>query len=273
MRHRAHKVGQAIDSDALKFLSPGYAYITDLAKRQAIIDAVSAMKDSGLWNYFVGIYPYVSDGIGKARNLQHRYNLKDPDNYNLTILPTYAEPPASDSGSDYGVGPNYVMDSNIPVNIFNDQGHCLGCYYDYKGRSQSGASYDIYGRTATSNGLFLHTSVNNGAQRFSGFDSTSFLQVSHAVTKGFLCGTRENNSSRQALYRDGILRGQNSNAPNYPDDLSEPETIVIGGQFPNPTTNTFAEHRCDIVAYGIPESLMDELDTIVLNYQTALGRA
>lgn len=109
MHHHGLIRPSSYDSDALSFILA--TNISNNSKRQSINDLVISLKTNDLWEKFLAIYPFVSDGINKQRIEQHKYNLLNPNEHALNIF--------GDTHSDNGFQTTAGVDPPISYAITN----------------------------------------------------------------------------------------------------------------------------------------------------------
>ena len=249
------------DTDADLFITN--AGITDPTIQDAITNLVLGLKANNTWNSYYAIYPFASDGISQTREFQHKWNLKDTTNYNITWGGTVnhdADGVMSDGSTGYG-NTNFLY-SNI-------------------GATAIDFSFGFYSQTNTSTNGGVEMGVNN-------FGNGAFLNLMQSLETEFFMQNQKINVSYgtdtlgyyvankasatdMSLNKNGTSIGVNT-VSNSPSTYSQNINILAWNN--NNSAGNYSLHKSSFITIGqgfTTQQVSDDYDTIN-DFQIALTR-
>ncbi len=246
-----------MDEDAIKFIIA--ATITSSIQMYAIDRLVKRFKDSGLWNKFNAIYPFVG---GTATT--HKYNLKDPRDldaaYRLTISAGWTHTSNGMIGTGAVFGCPSCSTSLSPNSVLSSTDYHLSLYSRTNNQT---SGYDIASNEKI--GIIMKYSngtgyiLNNTYNSFSNSNRTDKLHV------------LSNKSSTATLYRNATsIHSIGASSFTLPT-----EAIAIGSDI-RPSTGfvdgSSKEFAFVSIGSGLTSGEVSTLNIVVQEYQTTLGR-
>jgi hypothetical protein len=168
------KVG--FDPDALTFITD--AGITNSTEQGAIDNLVRGLKDDGLWNRMLAIYPFVGN-----TSTQQRFNLKDTSTFKMTFYGGWAHsstgalPDGSTSYADTGFTPSTSWAAtlgNSSISAYSKTNNVdAGALWGTRGAPSNTSLYPLL-ITGTGTNIFHNT---NNAQVPSPVPTTSAINL------------------------------------------------------------------------------------------------
>ena len=250
-----------LDGSADAFLSA--AGITDWKITQAINNLVKDLKTSGIWSSCIAIYPFVG---GTSTTM--KYNLIDTTLYAITFNggATYSStgylPNGTTGFANTGINASAKLtQSNASLSFYSRtnaaavNGVCIGA---------------IVGTIAPMVGMYLKTASTTADARNSAGAGTQSVSVSNTDSRGFYVMSKTSAAiGGLVLYKNGSSIGSNSAAITT---NTYPNTNLLIGAFSS--TYSFDNKECAFasIGTGLTATQVSQLNTIVTNFQTALGR-
>lgn len=250
-----------VDPDAASFFTR--AGITDPTQQNAINDLVIQLKNAGIWNSFVALYPFVG---GTAAT--HSHNLKS-SSFQITWNGTVTHNANGVQGNGTtGYGDPGITPSTSGLLLNSTHG---GCYINQVENTAKGAQFGGPS-LGTLDQFFQLTLQDGGANFFYDCYGTATGRVSGTAqtTTGFYVGSRTS-SNASAIYRNGVSAASGAGAS---------ETLCAGQIFilarnQGGTPGTFSDGRYALFTFGLGLSAaeMTAFNAAVQTFQTALSRA
>jgi hypothetical protein len=245
------------DTDALSYLSPVRANITNSLERLGINYLVSILKLNNLWTKMIAIYPFVgSTSSSCIRNLKE-------DTNNLNFFNTVSGDFTSNGWLPNGT--NSYADTNVTFNTETSLNSLAMGFYSRTNNISLGI--DMGGSSTNNNfinlggGITMSTTSNNATNLISSISSTQGLFVVSRTA-----------SNAVANYRNGVLLNSSTNT-----SIALPSTNCFLGarSFPSPTPSNHSNRQFAFafISSGLTAGEVSTLYTIIQNFQTILGRA
>ncbi len=252
----------SFDVAALAFLLA--TGITDPTIQDATNTLVINLKDNGLWTLMQAIYPMVG---GTA--FTHKFNLKDPQDLNTSFRLQFF---GGGTHSVNGYLPNgvnayadtfYTPDTSAPA---ADDMHL-----SYFSRTTSTGTYVEMGCNGSGMGAgagqtYIAPAV--GANSGRAVNTNGNTPGTAFASKAYSIASRTD-SVFYRLHQNGALVANDSSGAN---NLSN-RSIKIGARDNNGVVDGFSNRECIFatIGYGLTDVEITTLNTIVQNFQTALG--
>jgi hypothetical protein len=246
------------DTDALSYLSPTRANITNSLERLGINYLVSILKLNNLWTKIIAAYPFV--GSTQSSCLR---NLKEDTN-NLIFFNTVAGDFTSNGWLPNGT--NSYADTNITFNTETSLNSLAMGFYSRTNNISLGI--DMGGSAINTNsislsgGITMSTTSNNATGLVSSISSTQGLFVVSRTA-----------SNAVANYRNGVSLNTSTNT----SIALPPVNCFLGArQFGNggPASNfSNRQFAFAFISSGLTAGEVSTLYTIIQNFQTILQRA
>ncbi|HCT51689.1 MAG TPA: hypothetical protein DF712_04440, partial [Balneola sp.] len=273
------------DQDATDFIL--YAGITDPTQQTAIRNLVSGLKSANLWDKFYVIYPYV----GNTADTQ-KWNLKDPrdedaafritwGNVTLThesngVQNTGLQGVAAPTGSaaantafwmgNTHFNPNTHLDDPFSMSVFtysrtnNSQPQMItsGCY--------SGSGYVQWGLGDSSYTFMIGTLASGVGIAGGGMAGAG----GPGNTLGVFGMSRTSTTEFKGYSESGVVGFSTADVSGTTTD----EVVYLGSRRTGAqwTFNDARQHSFDAIGSGLTEAEVADLTTIVVDFQTTLGR-
>lgn len=237
-------------------------------------DLVVALKASALWNRGVAIYPFIG---GSA--FAHSLNLLNPVNSNLGKRIVWSGGLTHDFSGVLPNGTSGYGDTKINPNEDMAPYSFCGAIYTPTATTPTG-SHALYGLAAGSNAnCDLQFTTSQYAYCASGSDAatTSITDGGNSNFSG-LWAVSAYHKTNHKLYRNGVELASNTNTRvGYLPDLQVERrlTLYLGARNFVGTANTFSSYKISFAYFGLglDATMINEMNTAVQAYQSALGRA
>ena len=252
------------DPDAFRFIQ--IAEITGQTEIDAINNLVTGLKGAGLWNKMQAIYPFIG---GTA--FSHKYNLKDPTAYIITFSGVFVH---DSTGIEFLGG---IGDTNFaPFAALADplqSSHIL--LYNNKVTLSSGG----WGLVTMGNGQFGDRGLNitvdyvqGGSSNLNAFGPSPGSISTTSIERVGLFAASRTATNLQGFYRRG---GKTASVFSSTTVTSTPLTgnVKIGAEGPSGWGGQRGAAAFISLGDGLTQTDIDNYYTIILAYQTALGRA
>lgn len=242
--------GGGTDTDAQAFLDA--AGITDGTISTAINNLVLSLKDEGIWDNMIVIYPFVG---GTATT--HKYNLKDPRDLDAAYRGVFFGSWTHDANGITGVnGASHIKTKYISGTNYNG---ALGSYV--RNNVASVIAWGVQG----GNKLYL----NFSSLVFFGFGSSAVDTTANTDSSGFICGSKISSTNSFINKRGTIYTGSNM-----------PDTMISNEVYLNDLNNydtpfgigTTANYAFAFISNSISQAESQTLKTIIQDFQTELNR-
>jgi hypothetical protein len=248
--------------------------ITDTTQINAVDSLVTSLKTNNLWSKMIAIYPFVG-----GTQTSNTYNLANTTRFNLTFVGgwTFNSLGAKPNGTNGFARTNivtpaaYLTANNVHMSFYNVTNNTgVGGTHPY-GKWEMAA-----GSTNNWMNLYVGTGANNvlGAG-LGGTVGTSYTLGSGADIRGFVTGSKTAYNSLK-LYKNNLLL--TANTTNVTTVTQGQGGIVIGANYfvdnSGEQANNYSDRQSAFVSigYGLTDSEVSTLYTIVQSYQTSLGR-
>jgi hypothetical protein len=243
------------DTDALSYLSPTRANITNPTQRLAINYLVLNLKLNNLWTKIIQANPFVGGTLSScSRNLKENAN-------NLSFFNTIAGDFTTDGWLPNGT--NSYADTNITFNTETSLNSlAMGIYIRTNNASlgiDMGGSAAGINNTINLSGAIMNTTSNNATN----------LTSAIANTQGFFVVSRTA-SNAVANYRNGILLNASTNA-----SISLPSVNCFLGARSfagSPLNYSNRQFAFSLISSGLTAGEVSTLNAIIQQYQTILSR-
>ena len=250
------------DNDALAFLQA--AQITDGTTVFAINNLVIGLKNAGLWTKMEAIYPFVG---GTATT--NKYNLKDPRDldaaYRISFTGgwTYSTTQGIIPNGTNTSGDTFYRGSGV------DNDFSLSCWTGTTTMQANTAGLFTFGASVietTSYAVILNRTGVNWYSNMGADAQGANFSFSNVGQTGLLVGSRVSSTSNK-VYRNGTLLATNTNTQTG----TWPARNIHFGN-PNATVYTTMNSIFSHIGKGLNDTEVSNLYSVVLAFQTALGR-
>jgi hypothetical protein len=239
-----------VDPDAEAFFTA--TGITDPTQQGAVNTLVIDLKNAGLWNKMVVIYPFVG---GTATT--HKYNLKDPQDTNEAYRLTFN---AGTTHNENGVVPNGTAETYLNATTLTTNDTHMSIYNRVNDATEA---EDIAAQAGDR--MLYHLKFSDGnhySDCYNAIAGQGRIVVGGDVNiAAFFIQSRIANNSHKT-YRNGVVIGTS--------------TGTSGGSLPNANFQLFriSTRPCSFVSIGsgLTDQQAEDFYNIVQDYQTALGR-
>lgn len=241
------------------------ATITDPVQQGAIIRLVFDYKFYSIWTPTKAIYPVIG---GTATTC--KWNLKDPRDLDAAFRLTFSNSPTITSAGIAWNGSNQYSDSHLNMSTNLTQGNVHFSYYSTANNAV--ASESVMGADdGVSKDVRLIIRRSDNLSRNIGLLSGSNTAYSTTDGSGFFVGTAV--SSATAFYRNGSTITLNSSSSGTSGGCPN-LTSFIGAYNNAGSPAQFTTKPCSFasIGAGLTSTDVSNLYTIVLRYETALGR-
>ena len=245
------------DTDALSYLSPARANITNPTQRLAINYLVLNLKLNNLWTKIIAAYPFIGGTSSSClRNLKENAN-------NLSFFNTVAGDFTSNGWLPNGT--NSYADTNVTFNTETSLNSLALGFYSRTNNITT--AIDMGGSAVNSNTIQIisGTSMNTASNNATGLSS------SISSTQGLFVVSRTA-SNAVANYRNGVSLNTSTNT----SIALPPVNCFLGArQFGNggPASNfSNRQFAFAFISSGLTAGEVSTLNTIIQQYQTILSR-
>jgi hypothetical protein len=248
--------------------------ITDTTQINAVDSLVTSLKTNNLWSKMIAIYPFVG-----GTQTSNTYNLANTTRFNLTFVGgwTFNSLGAKPNGTNGFARTNivtpatYLAANNVHMSYYNVTNNTGVGGAPYYGKYEMAA-----GSTNNWMSLYVGSGANNvlGAG-LGGTVGTSYTLGSGTDIRGFVTGSKTAYNSLK-LYKNNLLL--TANTTNVTTVTQGQGGIVIGANYfvdnGGEQLNNYSDRQSAFVSigYGLTDSEVSTLYTIVQSYQTSLGR-
>ena len=245
------------DSDAQAFLNA--ADITNTTQANAVNQLVIDLKAANLWTKMKAVYPFVG---GTATT--HKWNLKNPSDTNAAFRLSFVGGWTHSANGALSNGTNAYADTFLsPISVMTPFSLSIGSY----NKDATGTTGYISGcQTATSQTLRHQILTGFHALRTPNLNSTNVAYVAG----GFNGGSRVSSTLAYAMNSAGTTTSDTGSTTNsFPTAqlaLACLMNITSPGSY---SSSTFSFYSA---GDGLSIAEMTTLRTIVINFQTTLGR-
>lgn len=258
MISRAPSRGGASDSDAAAFLSA--AGITDATITSAVDSLVLSLKANSLWTKFSAIYPFVGGTSATCK-----WNLKDPRDldaaYRLTFSGSWSFSANGATAPNGGLGKaqTYLNMSSLSTT----SGH-LSCYLRTVHTTGFYITMGVYNPGDDSKAMYI--AVNPASPYLVASYLGAMANFGTPLSAGYFVLTRSATNTT-GFYRNGVLFESTGASPGIPRTGTFEIGNALDGFGASGDEFTFAT-----IGSGFTAAEVGLLNTIVQNFQTALGR-
>lgn len=270
-QHRSH-FPNVLDPDAEAWITA--AGVSDATQKTAIRNLVAALKSGGFWNLIYFWYP--ETGGTQTSNSK---NLRNPSAYSVSFSGgTHNSAGYDGGGSYYGDTGFNPVTAGASVNSFTYLFYTPESEPAKVAYSSEMGAVDYNSTPNNYNYLSSNYYTGNGVPNASlmiGTDSGYTAVINYALTdttnNGCFIGSRRANNDL-VLYRNGSLLASNTVAistTSFPNTTWYLGWVHPLGASPEKSTKTGSTYAC---LQGLTDTQIQNLTTIVNNYQTTLGR-
>lgn len=256
-------LGQLGNNNAYAYNFISVTGITDGTQQAAINKLCDDLVNTGLIDKMIAIYPFVG-GIATT----HSYNLKDPRDSDTAFRLTF-------SGG--------MTHSSTGIQFGGINGYAITYLNGLGNLSQSNIHLSVYSRTVTVGTQYEISLDNNsgqfqqlrsGVNFFSGNGTSNQGGVAFTTTstaQGYWIGSKTDTSTRFG-FRNGVLNSTVSSTTDA--TFSSNLQFFIGARNFGGTPSTYSAKELALVTIGLGLSQAEcvTLNSIVLTFQTTLGR-
>lgn len=238
--------------------------ITDDTQVEAITDLVDSLKTNSLWTSFDAIYPFVG-----GSSTAHSCNLRDTSKYSITWAGTVTHNANGITGNgstgygDTGFNPTTASSPQFSLNAASIGCYCktasllttssfMGCNSGVSGYANL-STFVLVSNFVSLQGLNTSTSVTQGATSFAG-------QIIASRTA----------SNAQIVYSPS---GQASSSAASVAIPNQNAYLLAANNAGSAVGFITANLAFAFIGSGLSDSQITTLKSIILTYQTALGRA
>lgn len=250
-------IRDGIDPSARSFLQA--TGITDATITSAINTLVLDLKNNGIWDKMVAIYPIVG---GTATT--HKFNLKNPldtdGSYRLLFSSGWTH-------SSNGMTPNGAAYANtfmIPADIVTSNDASLSVY------TKTNSDEIVFEMGISGGGSETYINWRAGNNRFAAVNSGGGVYNTTTDTKGLLMNNRTNSTEVEIYYRQSLFQTI-SLASGVPSSFYP---IYIGARNLNDSANLYSTKQIAFAHYGFGLTQTQAINyaNSVQSFQTTLGR-
>jgi hypothetical protein len=234
----------------------------------ATVTLFTSLVSNGLWDELEAFYPYIG-GIDAS----HKFNAKNPVDTDAAYRLIFNGGWTHDAN---GITPNGInADADtfyVPSSAATLTSASIGFYYS---NTASTRPYPVEMGVAWFNtGIALQARMPSATQNIGRlWGGWSITNYGDSAQTGTLIISRTS-SSLLKLYRRGVLNYTNTGSPGTNTNLTL--GVILGGlkrvQIPDIIDRSDRNQRFTFIAKGLDDTQVANLDTIIQDYQTALGR-
>lgn len=247
------------DSDAQAFID-AVGTLT-VGEEVVINNLVLELKSYSLWSLMSAIYPIIG-GTASA----HKFNLKNPLDTNAAFRLNFVNNGGSWVHSSTGAKPSggAYADTffNATSNLLQNDNHIS--FYSRDGYAEDGHPIGV-GNASNVNAIYIVPRWSNG-QDFSKNCMTPSSNRSYISALALLINTRRS-STQFHLSNNATITNVTANSTGLASG-----NIWVGSSNSTPFRASTRECAFASIGLGLSNQNLIDLNTIILNYQTALGR-
>jgi hypothetical protein len=230
------------------------ASITNSVEQNALIQLVVDLKNVGLWDKMDVIYPFIG---GTA--LSNSFNLKNTNQYQITWYGTVTH----NSNGITGDGSSGYGDTNYDISAVNN--FSLGIY---SRTNVEEATYEIGSFNSSLNNTATYLRIKVTDTMLYNINSIEPSSVPNSDSSGFFASSRVSNMDLS--YN---IRGISTTITKVSDNTPNLNLYILGLNFNNSLFGASSKNLAFCyLSKGLTSNEINNLATIVQDFQTALGR-